>query len=244
MARQTSERDFSPVLTAAEQWMRTCLIGNQSLFLNDSRWTDALLAEIYQAFVLHPDYSKDDFITKLKKQMKGVSPPAQQLMAEMLWALLLFPSRIEPSTKRQQICEIWALSGQKLAEDHPLLNNSVLIGIGSGGTGFNIHRPLELEFLIGLTLDFKKKGQEERRRILVNYDAFVSWISSVPQKQGSRQFRHMLRFFAFPDRVERISSNNDRRRILEAFNIAPLRKAVSWTDEQIDNALGGWEIGT
>src|SRR4029077_16616916 len=144
------------------------------------------------------------FMTKLKGQIKATSPSAQQLMAEMLWALLLFPSNMKARTKRQQVTDIWALSGQRLPADIPLMRDEVLLGIGSGGPGFNNYRPDEMTFLITLTRDLKRKEMEDRRRILSDYDAFLVWISKVPQ-QGSRQFRHMLRFFAFPDRVERIS---------------------------------------
>jgi hypothetical protein len=34
-------------------------------------------------------------------------------------------------TKRQQICTIWAMSGQQLADSSPLLDDNVLVGIGS-----------------------------------------------------------------------------------------------------------------
>jgi 5-methylcytosine-specific restriction protein B len=47
----------------------------------------------------------------------------------------------------------------------------------------------------------------------------------------------MIRFIAFPDRVERMSSNNDRRRILEAFGIASERDTRNWSDQQLDDAL-------
>jgi 5-methylcytosine-specific restriction protein B len=93
--------------------------------------------EVYHAFVEHPDYSKDDFITKLKRQMQHASPPAQQLLAEMLWALLLFPSNMKAKTKQRQIREMWSLSGQQLPDDLPLMRDDVLTGIGSGGPGFN-----------------------------------------------------------------------------------------------------------
>ena len=212
MARQVQSRDISPILAAAEQWVSACLIEDRSVLLQDARWTLELVDEVYQAFVEHPDFGENDFMTKLKGQMKDASPSAQQLMAEILWALLLFPSNMKARTKRQQVREIWALSGQQLAEDHPLLTDDVLVGVGSGGPGFNNYRPDEMAFLISLTRDLKRRNGPERRRVLTNYDAFVNWIGSVPQ-EGSRQFRHMLRFFAFPDRVERISSNNDRRRI-------------------------------
>jgi hypothetical protein len=49
----------------------------------------------------------------------------------------------------------------------------------------------------------------------------------------------MLRFFAFPDRVERISSNNDRRKILQGFAVAGQREIAHWDDRQLDDQLFG-----
>ena len=112
----------------------------------------------------------------------------------------------------------------------------MLAGIGSGGPGFNNYRPDEMEFLIELTRELKAHTVPERRLILSDYDAFVTWIDTV-HREGSRQFRHMLRFFAFPDLVERISSNNDRQKILAAFGRAPLAETRRWSDRQLDDAL-------
>ncbi len=236
MARQVHNRDISTTLGAAEQWINKCLVGDGSVFLNASLWTATLVDEVHHAFVEHPDLGKDDFMTKLKGQMSASSPLAQQLMAEMLWALLLFPSNMKARTKRQQVVDIWALSGQRLSGDFPFIRNEVLAGIGSGGPGFNNYRPDEMTFLIALTRDLKRREIEQRQRILSDYDAFINWMDQVPQ-QGSRQFRHMLRFFAFPDRVERISSNNDRRNILQGFEIASRKDTSKWSDRQLDDAL-------
>src|SRR5262249_10517488 len=76
-----------------------------SVFFHEPRWTSQHADEVYHAFVEHPDVGADDFITKLKGQMRGAGPAAQQLVAELLWALLLFPSNIKPRTKRQQVRE-------------------------------------------------------------------------------------------------------------------------------------------
>jgi len=236
MARQNLGRDISPTLAAAERWIRTCLVEDLSVFVAESRWTSSIVDEVYRAFVEHPDYGDDDFLTKLKGQMKDASPLAQQLMAELLWALLLFPSNMKATTKRRQIRDIWLLSGQQLAEEQSLLAEGVLAGIGSGGPGFNNYRPDELEFLISLVRDIKQKSESERRLALTDYDSFIAWIDSVPRK-GSRQFRHMLRYFAFPDRVERISSNNDRRRILKGFGIVTPREIAGLNDRQLDDKL-------
>ena len=236
MARQNKQRDISPILSAAETWMGECLVRDGSVF-NPGRtlWTASLVDEVFHAFVDHPDYSGDDFMTKLKRQMGSASAPAQQLTGEMLWALLLFPSNMKARTKRQQITELWSLSGEQLSAGHPLLKDDVLVGIGSGGPGFNNYRPNELEFLIQVTSDLKRRTTSERA-VLHDYDSFLNWIESVP-RQGSRQFRHMLRYFAFPERVERISSNNDRISILSAYRIAQPREMVNWTDRQLDDAL-------
>jgi 5-methylcytosine-specific restriction enzyme B len=63
----------------------------------------------------------------------------------MLWALLLFRSNTKARTKRQQIRDVWGLSGQHLAENHPLLGDKILVSMGPG---FNNYRPNELELKI------------------------------------------------------------------------------------------------
>ena len=235
MARLTPTRDLNPILNAASTWITTCLIEDCSIF-GVALWTGPLIDEVYSAFSEHPDYGEESFQVKLKGQLAPASSGAKQLMAEMLWALLLFPSNVKATTKRRQVLDVWQQSGQPLVEDHPLLSNEVLAGIGSGGLAFNTLRPLELEFMVEIARSLKRMGKTERRDVLTNYDHFFSWIDSVPQR-GQRQFRHMLRYFAFPDRVERMSSNNDRRKVLAAFSVAPMHETASWTDRQLDEAL-------
>lgn len=118
MARQIQDRDLSPILAAAERWIHTCLIADRSMFVEDARWTAALASEVHRSFVEHPDLGDDDFMTKLKGQMKSATPAAKQLTAEMLWALFLFPSNIGSRTKRLHVFEIWSLSGQSVAPQH------------------------------------------------------------------------------------------------------------------------------
>ena len=236
MARFINKRDLSPVIDTFRKWIERCLIENGSIFSDSALWTPEIVNEVRRAFVEHPDAGEDNFITKLKGQMKNTSPAAQQLMAEMLWALLLFPSNIKDETKRQHVRAIWALSGQQLPENLPSLDDGVLVGIGSGGPGFNNHRWREMVFLIELTGALKQRSTDERRQILSDYDAFMDWIDTVPQ-DGFRQFRLMLRYFAFPDRVERMSSNRDRRTILEAFRVAPVKETKKWSDRLLDDAL-------
>lgn len=133
MARQVRSRVLAPVLAAAQTWINRSLVQDQSVFSDKHLWTGALVSEVYHAFVEHPDFGHDSFIDKLKGQLFNASAPAQQLIAEMLSALLLFPSNTKARTKREQIRGMWALSGESLGESHPLLSDDVLIGVGSGG---------------------------------------------------------------------------------------------------------------
>jgi hypothetical protein len=50
-----------------------CLVEDHSLFSQNSLWTAELVNEVYRAFVKHPDFGKDDFVTKLKRQMQPAS---------------------------------------------------------------------------------------------------------------------------------------------------------------------------
>lgn len=236
MARLTQSRSLEPVINAAQDWIRNCLIADNSVLSSGHLWTLENVEEVSRAFVDHPDEGKDDFSTKLKGQMAPASPSAKRLMAEMVWALLLFPSNIKVSTKRQQVGEIWSMSGEELEEGQLLLSDNVLAGIGSGGSGFNNHRWREMVFLIALVGDLKKRTADERQKLLSEYEAFVDWICKVPQ-EGQRQLRHMLRFFCFPDRVERMSSNGERRAVLLGFGNAASKDLKKWSDVELDEAL-------
>ncbi|MGB8167316.1 MAG: EVE domain-containing protein, partial [Chthoniobacteraceae bacterium] len=236
MARETKSRSLEPVINAAQQWIRDCLIGDNSVFSTGPLWTPENVAEVRRAFVDHPDEGDDNFSTKLKGQMESASPSAKRLMAEMLWALLLFPSNIKVSTKRQQVGDMWEMSGERLREDLSPLSDEALAGIGSGGPGFNTNRWRELVFLISLVGDLKRRDSGERQKLLSEYDAFMGWIDQVPQ-EGHRQFRHMLRFFSFPDRVERMSSNRERWAVIAGFGVATEKEAKKWSDRQLDDSL-------
>ena len=236
MSRETKSRNFKPVIDAFQKSIHDCFIGSGSVFSSNTLWTPKLIEEVKKAFVDHPDEGKASFRTKLKGQMQSASPSAQHLMAEMLWVILLFPSNINQTTKRDQIRDVWSLSNEVLSASHPMLSDEVLAGIGSGGQAYNNLRWMELTLLIELAGDLKKRKQAERENIFSNYDAFVEWIKIFPQGEN-RQFKHMLRYFAFPDRVERMSSNNHRQAVLAGFDVATEKETKNWSDRELDDAL-------
>lgn len=236
MAREINGRSLKPVLDAAQHWINDCLVSDGSIFSTEKLWTAENIEEVRKAFVDHPDEGEDSFMEKLKNQMKHASVAAKRLVAEMNYVLLLFPSNIKPATKRNQVQEFWSLSGENLPESKPMLSNETLSGIGSGGTAYNQYRPEELAYLIALVGSIKSREEVARQKLFSSYDEFTAWIEKVP-RDGDRQFKHMLRYFAFPDRVERMSSNNHRQEILAKCGIASEKETKKWDDRQLDDAL-------
>ena len=237
MARQITDRDLAPLLDAARRWIDTCLVEDGSLFApGRTLWTLANADVLQRDFVDRPDAGADDFVTKLHRQLADSGVLAQQFAAELMWALLLFPSNIGAKVKREHVERVWGWSGESLPATAPWLDADVLRGVGSAGTAYNNLRWKELAYLIALLRSLKALPLEKRREVFADYDRFIDWIDTVP-RDGERQFRHMLRWSAFPDRVERMSSNNDRRRVLEAYAVASRRELRDWSDRQLDDAL-------
>jgi len=216
MSRYTGEEQADQILQAASEWQQRCLINGGSLFSNKNLWNSHNLAEIENDVVNSQLEIEGNFIQRLKEQLGSVSPEAKQLAAEILWVLFLCPSNISVKTKREQIAVIWGLSGESLDSGHSMLQNTVLSGAGSAGTGFNTFRVREFTYLINVLNALLALSSAERKSRLSDGFTFAEWLIAIPEN-ASRQFRHMLMFMLFPDNFERIFSNNDRRTIIRAF---------------------------
>ena len=84
MARLTKSRSLEPVIDAAQEWIRTCLIADNSVLSDEALWTPENVAEVRQAFVEHPQEGKDNFFTKLKGQMESASGSASEKICPCL----------------------------------------------------------------------------------------------------------------------------------------------------------------
>ena len=236
MSRFNPDHNVAPVLDAAAQWIQRCLIDERSLFTDQPLWTATLVEEVRAAFVDHPDESDAKFFDKLEGQMRPASANAKRLMAEMLWALMLFQSNIGAAKKRESIALVWGWSGTALDMTHPLLSDAALEGVGNPGTAYNTGRWREIGYLIGLSLDLAQRSRDERSTLFVDRDRFEQWLKDAPQ-EGYRQYRHVLRYLAFPDLNERITQNRDRRLILEAYTDAAPKVIHAMSDAEQDDAL-------
>lgn len=236
MALYTYQHDAPKVVEAGRRWVQQCLVRDESIFEDRALATPANFDALDRHFVQRPDAGEGTFYEKLQGQLADAPPDACKLMAEVLWGLFLFPSNISPDVKRQGILQVWSWSGERLDPGHPLLSDELLDGIGSAGMGVNTNRWRELNYIIGLAQVFKGLQPADRTQVVEDYDRFMAWMETVPT-QGNRQFRHMLRYFLFPERVERMSSNNDRRRVLDAFDVVSKKSSRKWSDVALDDAL-------
>ncbi|WP_238904365.1 McrB family protein [Ruegeria alba] len=237
MSRFNPNHYVAPIYDAAATWKDRCfLLDGSALSDGANLWTNELLGELDQRFVKNLDAGDGDFRSKLKVQLSEGSPDCRQLMAESLWLTLLFPSNVGAAKKRENVCEIWSWSADDLSSTHPLLDDSVLEGIGSAGTAYNTHRWRELVFFIGALRDFKSRDPSEREQIASDPWAFSGWLSGLPEARH-RQLIHILPHLLFPDTFERISSEGDKRLILAGFGDTPEKEIKKWSTVEIDRAL-------
>lgn len=236
MALYTYHHDASKIAAAGRQWVEACLVADGSILGNGAVSTAAHFDALDKYFIQRADASNNTFYGKLESQLADAPPDSRKLMAELLWALFLFPSNISIETKREGIVQVWGWSGEPLDPDHPMLADAILDGIGSAGMGVNTNRWREVNYLIRLGQAIKAVPSQQRAAIFADYDRFMAWVDGVPQ-DGNRQFRHMLRYFLFPERVERMSSNGDRHKVLVAFGVATAKQVRQWSDRQLDDAL-------
>ena len=237
MSRYNPHHQVAPIYDAAQKWRETALLDGQSVFTPDKKiWTLPVLDELDQCFVKNLDAGEGDFLSKLKVQLSQGSPNCRQLMAESLWLTLLFPSNIGAGKKRESVLDIWSWSGEELSPSHPLLENSVLEGIGSAGAAYNTQRWRELVFLIDALRDFKARDAADREKIASNPWAFAGWLSALPEA-GHRQLIHILPHLLFPDTFERISSIRDKRLILAGYEGTPQKEIKKWSPVEIDRVL-------
>ena len=136
MARFCGERDSELLHQAGITWRDRALYQSLSVFTDKPLWTPSNVVTMEKYFFNNPDAGSGDFFEKLEGQLESCSAEAKQLAAEMLWLLLIAVSNIGPDKKRTSVQRVWSWSGDVLPDDHPLLSDSTLTGVGSGGTAF------------------------------------------------------------------------------------------------------------
>lgn len=235
MSRYCGKSNSTPILSAASVWRRQALESDGSVFLPASIWTLDNVQLLDKYFVQNLDMGEGNYITKLREQLEPTPPAVKQLAAEMNWVMLLCPSNISALKKREVVNEIWRWS-EAAPPQSPLLEDSVLGGIGSAGTAFNTHRWRELVFFVNAMLLWKALPPAQRLHLLTDPWEFGQWLQAVPDS-AARQFRHMLLFMLFPDEFERLFAQGERHSVVNAFSHLSLKEAKAMTPLDVDRKL-------
>ncbi len=236
MSRFCGEKKVEPLFRAAQHWKEKSLLSNSSVIARGAIWTLSNLETLEQHFVNQSVEGGRDFFEKLEIQLDPVEPRVKQLAAEMLWFMLLCPSNIRQSKKRENIKRIWGWSGETFPEDSEWITDDVLGGAGSAGISFNTNRWRELAFFIRVGIAFKTLTKRERELLLYDGWKFARWLEKVPEC-NTRQLRHMFLFLLFPDNFERIFGGKDRKKVVQAFSTMSLTQIKKLTPLEIDQNL-------
>ncbi len=226
MSRYCGEKQVARILEAAQHWRRVALESDGSVFSAASLWTLENLKALDIHFIQQPDAGEGNYFEKLEAQLAPTVPEVKKLAAEMLWMMLLCPSNVTASKKREGIATIWSWSGDDFPADSEWLVPEVLSGVGSAGTSYNTNRWREFVFFIRMMMAFKQLTRTERESLLSDGWRFAEWLQGIPECD-SRQFRNMVLFLLFPDEFERIFGGGDRRRIVEAFAGIKARRLIA-----------------
>ena len=103
MSRYCGDVDPEPILKAAEHWCSQALRTDGSVFSEKALWQLKHLEALDQYYVNNPDDTERTFLEKLKEQLAPTTPETKQLVAEMLWLMLLCPSNITAEKKREDV---------------------------------------------------------------------------------------------------------------------------------------------
>ncbi|MFB2801011.1 HNH endonuclease [Shewanella seohaensis] len=225
-------RDHS-ILKAVEEWKERCLLNSRGVFTDSRTWNYATFEKLYEDFVEHPDASTDkSFFVKLKHQLAKSQKDTIRLAAEMLWFMSLASSNVLPQRKRLNITQVWKWTGDGFDENHKFLQDDVLHGYANTGVSFNTNRWRELSYFITVMMAFFKLQPAKRKELLSTSKNLALWLEDI-EDTPNRQFRHILLFLLFPKKIERITSNNQRKLIVKAFEKMSSKEF---------NKLACWEI--
>lgn len=212
--------DLEPILNGAETWKQRCLLGDGSIFSDESLWTAETLTEFKRLYIDRPDLGDGSFIEKFETQLAEGSPEVKKLAAEMDWFYCLFPFQaISQAKKISEVRKIWSWSGEALSEDHPMLS-AFAKGVGHPGRAYLTLKWREFVYLGATFLAWRNLGRETRETLLGDPWQFSNWLDS---QEGSdkRISRSVICFLLFPDYFERMASRQHKKKVQAAYSALP-----------------------
>ena len=242
------------VYKAAAQWRETCFFNDGSIFDHGNIWTRENFLTLKERILDKPDTRKGrKFLEKLKSQLDGAPGNSVLLMAEIMWLIYLYPLGKKHETmsppgerrnyaipkaesKKNGIARILSWANHNLPRS-AVISPDALSGIGRTGI-HPYNRYVEaLQYFLPVMLDWKQLPLSER---LTYRGDSKSWdlakLVDQQSKKDTPPLRHVLLFFLYPDKFERICSIHRKEEILHhLFNHV--------SDEEIQKFLdrGGYD---
>ena len=207
-----------PVLRAAARWRDRCLRNDGSVLTDESLWTAENVGFLVRFFAENLDAGEGNFFEKLEAQLAPAPGSAKQLAAEMLWVMYLYPvpGSMQPGTKRQQIRQVWEWSGEPLPDAPFELDEALKNGVGHPGTAFQTLRWREFLFFVRLLQAWKRLSVSQREARLSDPWNLAEWLKEQDETR-TRQLRHILLYFLFPDHFEPYATASQKKIIVRAF---------------------------
>lgn len=203
------------VYEAAQLFREKCLGDGMSLLWPDAQaWTAQNVGALWEAFVGNPDEGNRPFLEKWHDQLSDESDDVHRVAVDLLAFYYLFPSNIGRPRKLEVAEEV---AGWKLENDPPdlgLLERTYASSIGNAGTQHTRSMPWQLS----LYLEFFQQVRNGEVNPM-NREACQRAADTLRARWGGRSgaARSILLHLFFPERYERISAENHKRKIVEAF---------------------------
>ncbi len=212
---------------AAEEWKRNCLIDGGSVFRPELRlWTEKNISELAQMLDDSDIQSSTDVTGELETLLAPASAELKKLAAEVFW--LQYLSLYENPTwedKRYKVLHIWSWSEDKLEESDPKLAEELLRGVGRTGAMFHTRPWYELKYFVSVCEKFSTLENTHKEELLEDGFKFSEWLTDVPGSD-TFQMRHILLFLLFPEEMDRVYSNTQRRFIVNTLNLKVSAKSI------------------
>jgi hypothetical protein len=93
MSRYCGDKNAEPILNASEHWKQVGLLSDGSVFDAGQIWVLPHLDALDEYFINKLDLGEGNFYDKLETQLESTAPEVKQLAVEMLWLMLLCPSK-------------------------------------------------------------------------------------------------------------------------------------------------------
>ena len=209
--------DCPEMYEAARAWKDVALLDDGSLFTpGEEIWSTRWLDELHERFVVGADEGPDQFLTKLRRQLKDAEPAMYQLVGELMFVHFLAASSVTRATKRRRIEEIlgWSPAPVSIPAE---LEAALDQGVGNAGSGFNRYRYLLLRFLIEFMRIWKALDDADRGRIVEDPWMMRGFIEERVPGRGDGTLRNAVLHLLYPDTFERVMTFNHKRKIVKCF---------------------------